>query len=193
MPALLTVGARVSAMMSLVSMPARRLAVIMSDEAPSGLLYVLTAEEVPSDTDTGRYLAAGAVRSFWLRTAQGQLAGAVPVAGAELRPCRRRPRRALQRYPQRLFLTFLGDAHALAWPGARPDRSRRPRTSTRQPGLGYVRVLPRAAPAVRPWTYRRQPGATSPSWSSRGRSSGVTAVISRPVSSAPLRGSAPSV
>src|SRR6266545_4769451 len=42
MPALLTVGARVSAMMSLVSMPARRLAVMMSDEAPSGLLYVLT-------------------------------------------------------------------------------------------------------------------------------------------------------
>ena len=42
MPALLTVGARVSAMMPLVSMPARRLAVMMSDEAPSGLLYVLT-------------------------------------------------------------------------------------------------------------------------------------------------------
>jgi hypothetical protein len=41
--------------------------------------YVLTEEEMPTNTDTGRYLAAGAVRSFWLRTAQGQLSGAVPI------------------------------------------------------------------------------------------------------------------
>ena len=49
--------------------------------------YVLTEEEVPSNTDTGRFLAAGAVRSFWLRTAQGQLAGAVPVLRKMLAAC----------------------------------------------------------------------------------------------------------
>jgi hypothetical protein len=49
--------------------------------------YVLTEEEMPANTDTGRFLAAGAVRSFWLRTAQGQLAGAVPVLGKMLLAC----------------------------------------------------------------------------------------------------------
>ena len=49
--------------------------------------YVLTEEEMPTDTDSGRFLAAGAVRSFWLRTAQGQLAGAVPVLRKMLAAC----------------------------------------------------------------------------------------------------------
>jgi len=49
--------------------------------------YVLTQEEIPSNTDTGRYLAAGAVRSFWLRTAQGNLAGAVPVVRKMIAAC----------------------------------------------------------------------------------------------------------
>ena len=49
--------------------------------------YVLTQEEMPTNTDTGRYLAAGAVRSFWLRTAQGQLAGAVPVVRKMIAAC----------------------------------------------------------------------------------------------------------
>jgi hypothetical protein len=49
--------------------------------------YVLTQEEAPTNTDTGRYLAAGAVRSFWLRTAQGQLAGAVPVVRKMIAAC----------------------------------------------------------------------------------------------------------
>ena len=49
--------------------------------------YVLTEEEMPSNTDTGRYLAAGAVRSFWLRTAQGQLGGAVPMLRKMLAAC----------------------------------------------------------------------------------------------------------
>ena len=49
--------------------------------------YVLTQEEVPSNTDTGRFLAAGALRSFWLRTAQGQLAGAVPVIRKMIAAC----------------------------------------------------------------------------------------------------------
>jgi hypothetical protein len=50
--------------------------------------YVLTQEEMPANTDTGRYLAAGAVRSFWLRTAQGQLGGAVPVIRKMIAACR---------------------------------------------------------------------------------------------------------
>jgi hypothetical protein len=49
--------------------------------------YVLTEEEMPTNTDTGRYLAAGAVRSFWLRTAQGQLEGAVPILRKMMAAC----------------------------------------------------------------------------------------------------------
>jgi hypothetical protein len=49
--------------------------------------YVLTEEEAPTNTDTGRFLAAGAVRSFWLRTAQGKLGGAVPVLRKMLAAC----------------------------------------------------------------------------------------------------------
>jgi len=49
--------------------------------------YVLTGEEAPTNTDTGRFLAAGAVRSFWLRTAQGKLGGAVPVLRKMLAAC----------------------------------------------------------------------------------------------------------
>lgn len=41
--------------------------------------YALDEEQGPSSTDSGRYLAAGAVRSFWLRTRQGELAEAMPV------------------------------------------------------------------------------------------------------------------
>jgi hypothetical protein len=35
--------------------------------------YALTEEYEPGDTDSGRYLAAGADRSFWLRTPGGRL------------------------------------------------------------------------------------------------------------------------
>ena len=35
--------------------------------------YALSQETAPNDSDSGRYLGAGAARSFWLRTAQGQL------------------------------------------------------------------------------------------------------------------------
>lgn len=37
-----------------------------------------------SGTDTARFLAAGAVRCFWVRTRQGQLAGAMPRVRKEL-------------------------------------------------------------------------------------------------------------
>jgi hypothetical protein len=35
-------------------------------------------ESEPNGTDSGRFLAAGAKRAFWLRTAQGELARAMP-------------------------------------------------------------------------------------------------------------------
>lgn len=38
----------------------------------------VSEERVASETDSGRYLGAGAVRSFWVRTRQGQLAEAMP-------------------------------------------------------------------------------------------------------------------
>jgi hypothetical protein len=38
--------------------------------------YTLTEEYEPGDTDSARFLAAGARRAFWLRTAAGQLARA---------------------------------------------------------------------------------------------------------------------
>jgi hypothetical protein len=40
--------------------------------------WLVEEETAPSDTDTGRYLAAGARRSFWVRTAEGRLALALP-------------------------------------------------------------------------------------------------------------------
>ncbi|MDQ6701445.1 MAG: hypothetical protein M3Z36_14795 [Acidobacteriota bacterium] len=42
--------------------------------------YALEEErDRASGTDTSRFLAAGAVRSYWLRTAQGQLGNALPA------------------------------------------------------------------------------------------------------------------
>ncbi len=42
--------------------------------------YALEEErETASGTDTSRYLAAGALRAYWLRTAQGQLGNALPA------------------------------------------------------------------------------------------------------------------
>ena len=38
--------------------------------------FALTEEYEPSDTDSGRFLAAGAARSFWLRAPHGELARA---------------------------------------------------------------------------------------------------------------------
>ena len=38
--------------------------------------FALTEEYEPSDADSGRFLAAGAARSFWLRTPGGELARA---------------------------------------------------------------------------------------------------------------------
>ena len=35
-------------------------------------------EQGPNGTDSGRFLAAGAARAFWVRTAQGELARAMP-------------------------------------------------------------------------------------------------------------------
>ena len=44
--------------------------------------YALSEETSPNDSDSGRYLGAGAARSFWLRTAQGQLGyGMEPLHG----------------------------------------------------------------------------------------------------------------
>jgi len=41
--------------------------------------FALSEEYEPSGTDSGRFLAAGAARSFWLRTPAGQLAGAADL------------------------------------------------------------------------------------------------------------------
>ncbi|MCC6860946.1 MAG: hypothetical protein IT158_20425 [Bryobacterales bacterium] len=51
------------------------------EKAPGegGRLYALDADTGPSDTDTGRFLAAGARRAFWLRTARGELEHALPA------------------------------------------------------------------------------------------------------------------
>jgi len=42
-------------------------------EPASGEAFELTEEFEPNDTDSGRYLAAGAERSFWLRAPVGEL------------------------------------------------------------------------------------------------------------------------
>jgi hypothetical protein len=41
--------------------------------------YAIAQERHPSDSDSGRFLAAGALRSYWVRTAIGQLANALPA------------------------------------------------------------------------------------------------------------------
>lgn len=45
-------------------------------EPASGEAFELTEEYAPNDTDSGRFLAAGAERSFWLRAPAGDLARA---------------------------------------------------------------------------------------------------------------------
>jgi hypothetical protein len=45
-------------------------------EPESGEAFDLSEEYAPSDTDTGRFLAAGAERSLWLRAPAGELARA---------------------------------------------------------------------------------------------------------------------
>jgi hypothetical protein len=46
--------------------------------------YAISEETAPSSTDSGRFLAAGARRSFWVRTAVGQLGNAMPVLRSRL-------------------------------------------------------------------------------------------------------------
>jgi hypothetical protein len=41
--------------------------------------YAIAQERHAGDSDTGRFLAAGALRSYWVRTATGQLANALPA------------------------------------------------------------------------------------------------------------------
>jgi hypothetical protein len=47
--------------------------------------YTLTEDAAPNRTDSGRFLAAGAERSFWLRTPAGALKPAVPAIERILR------------------------------------------------------------------------------------------------------------
>jgi hypothetical protein len=49
------------------------------DCAPDEHVCAISWEKLPSDTDSGRFLAAGARRSFWLRTKQGFLAEGMPL------------------------------------------------------------------------------------------------------------------
>ena len=57
------------------------------DCAPMEHVYAFNWEARPSDTDSGRFLAAGALRSFWLRTKQGYLAEGLPLLRSALREC----------------------------------------------------------------------------------------------------------
>jgi hypothetical protein len=49
------------------------------DCAPDEHICAISWEKRPSETDSGRFLAAGAGRSFWLRTKQGFLAEGMPL------------------------------------------------------------------------------------------------------------------
>jgi hypothetical protein len=57
------------------------------DCAPNEHICALTWEKKPSHTDSGRFLAAGARRSFWLRTKQGRLAEGMPLLRSALGDC----------------------------------------------------------------------------------------------------------
>src|SRR5579863_1384872 len=41
--------------------------------------YAMSEDLKPNQTDTGRFLGAGAQSSYWVRTAMGQLSGALPA------------------------------------------------------------------------------------------------------------------
>lgn len=49
------------------------------NETADAVAYILTEQSEPDSTDTGRFLAAGARRAFWLRTRPGALAQALPA------------------------------------------------------------------------------------------------------------------
>jgi hypothetical protein len=49
------------------------------DCAPDEHVCAISWEKAPSESDSGRFLAAGARRSFWLRTKQGFLAEGMPL------------------------------------------------------------------------------------------------------------------
>ncbi len=55
------------------------------DCAPEEHACAISWEKWPNETDSGRFLAAGARRSFWLRTKQGFLAEGMPLLRAALR------------------------------------------------------------------------------------------------------------
>jgi hypothetical protein len=55
------------------------------DCAPDEHICAISWEKRPNQTDSGRFLAAGARRSFWLRTKQGFLAEGMPLLRAALR------------------------------------------------------------------------------------------------------------
>jgi hypothetical protein len=55
------------------------------DCAPDDHVCAISWEQRPNETDSGRFLAAGARRSFWLRTKQGFLAEGLPLLRGALR------------------------------------------------------------------------------------------------------------
>ncbi len=55
------------------------------DCAPDEHVCAISWEKEANETDSGRFLAAGARRSFWLRTKQGFLAEGMPLLRAALR------------------------------------------------------------------------------------------------------------
>ena len=54
------------------------------DCAPDEHVCAISWEQRPNETDSGRFLAVGARRSFWLRTKQGFLAEGMPLLRAAL-------------------------------------------------------------------------------------------------------------
>jgi hypothetical protein len=55
------------------------------DCAPDEHVCAISWEKQPNETDSGRFLTAGARRSFWLRTKEGFLAEGMPLLRAALR------------------------------------------------------------------------------------------------------------
>jgi hypothetical protein len=64
------------------------------DCAPDEHVCAITWEEQANETDSGRFLAAGARRSFWLRTKQGFLAEGMPLLRNALHELEREPDRS---------------------------------------------------------------------------------------------------
>lgn len=121
-----------------------------------------------SNTDSARYLQAGAIRSFWVRTRQGQLAEAMPRVRKELAGCENAifESNSIIRFLQPdLYLTVLDVSVADFKPSAQYFLDRADAVLLISPDKGAVPLWPRGLVRIaekKPQIQITPPAYTSP-------------------------------